>query len=66
VTIFDPDTVADKSTFEKPHQYAVGIRFVVVNGYEVLANGEMTELLPGKPVLGPGAKMAAVVMGSGR
>jgi N-acyl-D-amino-acid deacylase len=55
LTLFDPDTVIDKATFEKPHQYSVGIVHVIVNGYPVLRDGEMTGLLPGRPVLGPGA-----------
>jgi N-acyl-D-aspartate/D-glutamate deacylase len=55
LTLFDPDTVIDRATFEKPHQYAAGIVHVIVNGYPVLRQGEMTGLLPGRPVLGPGA-----------
>jgi N-acyl-D-amino-acid deacylase len=55
LTLFDPDTVIDRATFEKPHQYAAGIVHVIVNGYPVFRQGEMTGLLPGKPVLGPGA-----------
>jgi N-acyl-D-amino-acid deacylase len=55
LTIFDPATVTDKATFEKPHAYAEGVRHVVVNGRLVLRDGEMTGLLPGGPVLGPGA-----------
>jgi N-acyl-D-amino-acid deacylase len=55
LTLFDPDMVIDKATFEKPHQYAEGIVHVIVNGYPVLRGGEMTGLLPGRPVLGPGA-----------
>jgi N-acyl-D-amino-acid deacylase len=59
ITIFDPATIIDKSTFEKPHQYAEGVRFVVVDGYPVLRDGKMTGLLPGGPVLGPGAESSA-------
>ena len=58
VTIFDDQTVTDKATFERPHQYAEGIVHVIVNGYPVLRDGKMTGLLPGKPVLGPGAERA--------
>jgi N-acyl-D-amino-acid deacylase len=55
VTIFDPGRVIDRATFENPHQYPDGIVCVIVNGYPVFRNGEMTGLLPGRPVLGPGA-----------
>ena len=53
---FRPGTITDKSTFEQPHQYSEGIRFVIVNGYPVLSRREMTGLLPGGPVLGPGTE----------
>jgi len=36
ITIFDPAKVEDKATFEKPHQYAVGFRYVLVNGNPVI------------------------------
>jgi len=54
LTIFDPATVSDKATFEKPHAYAEGVRHVIVNGRTVLKDGQMTGLLPGGPVYGPG------------
>ncbi len=54
IVIFDPNTIADRATFEKPHQYAVGVRDVFVNGVQVLKNGEHTEAKPGRAVWGPG------------
>lgn len=42
LVVFDPNTVIDKATFEKPHQYAVGVSAVVVNGTVTLAGGTMT------------------------
>jgi N-acyl-D-amino-acid deacylase len=54
VAIFDPAQVADKATFEQPHQYAVGMRHVLVNGVRVLENGEHTGATPGRAVWGPG------------
>ena len=47
---FDPATVADRATFESPHQYPVGIPHVWVNGVQVIKAGEHTGALPGKPV----------------
>lgn len=52
LTLFDPDRVIDKATFEEPHQYAEGVVHVIVNGEFVLRDGEMTEARPGTPVLG--------------
>jgi N-acyl-D-amino-acid deacylase len=48
VVVFDPRTVADAATFEKPHQYAVGFADVVVNGVAVIRNGTMTGAKPGQ------------------
>jgi N-acyl-D-amino-acid deacylase len=55
VVVFDPDTIADRATFEKPHQYAVGVKHVFVNGVAVLKDGEHTGALPGRALKGPGA-----------
>ncbi|GAA4823178.1 D-aminoacylase [Algivirga pacifica] len=54
VIVFDPDRIADKATFRKPHQYAVGMEHVLVNGVRVIANGEHTGETPGQFVKGPG------------
>jgi N-acyl-D-amino-acid deacylase len=56
VVVFDPATIADRATFEKPHQYAVGIKHVFVNGTQVLKNGEHTGAKPGRALWGPGKK----------
>ena len=52
--IFDPATIADRATFEKPHQYAVGVKHVFVNGVQVLRDGEHTGAKPGRALSGPG------------
>ena len=54
VLVFDPDTVQDHATFEKPHQYSQGMEKVFVNGELVFDDGEHTGALPGQVVRGPG------------
>ncbi len=54
VVVFDPATIADRATFEKPHAYAVGMRHVFVNGVQVLKDGEHTGKKPGRALWGPG------------
>jgi N-acyl-D-amino-acid deacylase len=54
IVIFDPQTIADRSTFENPHQYSVGVRDVFVNGKQVLKNGAHTGVKPGRALWGPG------------
>jgi N-acyl-D-aspartate/D-glutamate deacylase len=47
---FNPHTVADRATFENPHQYPVGIPHVIVNGEFVIRDGEHTNAKPGRAV----------------
>jgi N-acyl-D-amino-acid deacylase len=54
VVVFNPNTITDHATFEKPHQYATGMIHVFVNGKQVLKNGEHTGAKPGRVVRGPG------------
>ena len=54
IAVFDPRTIADHATFEKPHQFAVGMKHVFVNGGHVLKDGEHTGAKPGRAVYGPG------------
>lgn len=54
VVVFDPKTIADKATFEKPHQFAVGVRDVFVNGVAVLKDGAHTGKFSGRALWGPG------------
>ncbi len=56
VIVFDPETIRDLATFEKPNQLSEGMRFVLVNGVPVISEGKMTGALPGKVILGQGAK----------
>jgi N-acyl-D-amino-acid deacylase len=57
IVIFNPSTIKDNATFEKPHQYAEGMLHVFVNGVQVLKDGEHTGAKPGQFVKGPGWKM---------
>jgi dihydroorotase/N-acyl-D-amino-acid deacylase len=54
ITVFDPATVADRATFENPHQTSVGVRYVLVNGRLALAAGRLTGERPGRALRGPG------------
>ncbi|MGZ4966601.1 MAG: N-acyl-D-amino-acid deacylase family protein [Chthoniobacterales bacterium] len=54
VVVFDPATISDRATFEEPHQYAVGMKHVFVNGQQVLKDGEHTGATPGRALWGPG------------
>ena len=54
VVVFDPATVGDRATFEEPHQLAVGMEHVFVNGVQVLRDGTHTGATPGRVVRGPG------------
>jgi len=55
IAIFDPAKIADRATFTRPQQYAVGMVHVLVNGVPVLRDGEHTGATPGRFVKGPGA-----------
>ena len=54
ITIFDPEQIADKATFEDPNHYSVGISYVFVNGRAVVRDGLPTEERPGQVLRGPG------------
>lgn len=54
VVVFDPQTIADRATFEEPHQLAVGVQHVFVNGTAVVRDGAHTGATPGRVVRGPG------------
>ena len=54
IVVFDPITITDHSTYDKPMQFATGVSDVFVNGVQVLRNGQHTGALPGQVVHGPG------------
>jgi len=53
VAVFDPATVRDTATYEKPHQYAEGFSIVIVNGQVAYEDGKMTDARPGRVLYGP-------------
>jgi N-acyl-D-aspartate/D-glutamate deacylase len=54
LTIFDPQTVSDRSTFQEPAKYAEGVRFVIVNGVVIVRDGQLqSNVHPGRPVRAP-------------
>jgi N-acyl-D-amino-acid deacylase len=58
VVVFDPRSIRDTATFERPHSYAEGVRHVFVNGRHTLKNGEFTGPMSGRFVRGPGYRPA--------
>lgn len=58
VTVFDPDRVIDRATFDAPHQYSAGIVHVFVNGAAVIDQGKITDRRPGRILRGPGYRAA--------
>ncbi|HEU4879153.1 MAG TPA: D-aminoacylase [Gemmatimonadaceae bacterium] len=56
ITVFDPNTIIDNSTYEQPQQLATGVSYVFVNGVAVVDEGKVTSALPGRALRGPGYK----------
>src|SRR4051794_29929836 len=56
VTVFNAATIIDNATYEKPHQYASGVEYVIVNGKVVLDHGQHNGARPGAILYGPGKK----------
>ncbi len=48
IVVFDPKTFRDRATYEKPHQYATGVRYLFVNGRLAIDAGKSTEVLAGR------------------
>ena len=55
LVIFDENTISDQATFDKPHQFPLGISYVIVNGAPVIENNQMTAARPGVALFGPGS-----------
>ncbi len=58
ITVFDAATIRDVATFADPNHYAVGVKYVFVNGQAVVKDGGMTDARPGRPLRGPGYRPA--------
>jgi len=54
--LFDPELISDRATFSDPHQYPVGVEYVLVNGKVVLERGKHTGARPGRILYGPGKR----------
>lgn len=63
VVVFDPNTIRDVATYEKPNQLSKGMDYVLVNGVPVIDNGKMTGALPGKVLRGEGYVPDAAISG---
>ena len=53
IVVFDPQTIGDRATFDDPHQYCVGVEYLLVNGTLAVARGELTGSLTGQPLRKP-------------
>ena len=58
ITVFDPEKVIDRATFDAPHQFSEGIVHVFVNGVPVVDQGKITGRVPGRILRGPGYRQA--------
>lgn len=57
IVVFDPQIISDRSTFEKPMEPSVGVRYLLVGGTELIEGGRMIpDVYAGKPIVGPGAR----------
>ena len=56
ITIFDPATISDKATYEKPAQLSEGVKYVFVNGELEFEDGKLTQVKAGRVLRGSGWK----------
>ena len=54
IVVFDSEAIQDHATYADPHRYSTGVAHVIVNGVQVLRDGEHTGATPGRFVKGPG------------
>jgi N-acyl-D-glutamate deacylase len=57
LVVFDPQTIADRSTFDRPMEPSVGVHFLIVGGATLIDDGKMVEgVFPGRAIIGPRKK----------
>jgi N-acyl-D-glutamate deacylase/dihydroorotase len=57
IVVFDPQTISDRSTFEKPMEPSVGVLYLVVGGTVLIEDGKVVDnVFPGKAIVGSGKK----------
>jgi N-acyl-D-aspartate/D-glutamate deacylase len=57
IVVFDPQIISDRSTFAKPMEPSVGVKYLLVRGSVVIDDGKMlSEVFPGRAIVGPGKK----------
>ena len=55
IVVFDPQTIADRSTFEKPMEPSVGVHYLLVGGTPIIDDGKLVpDIFPGRALVGPG------------
>jgi len=60
IVIFDPQTIADRSTFEKPMEPSIGVHYLLVGGTPLIDEGKLVpDVFPGRALLGPGKTTAS-------
>jgi hypothetical protein len=59
LVIFDENTIIDQATFDKPHQFPLGISYVLVNGAPIIENNQLTAARPGVALHGAGLQGTA-------
>ena len=57
IVVFDPQTIIDQSTFDKPMEPSIGVRYELIAGSPLIEEGKMLpDVYPGKAILGPGKR----------
>jgi N-acyl-D-amino-acid deacylase len=61
ITIFDPDKIIDRATYDEPNNLSEGVHYVFVNGQLEYDNGKLTGISAGQPLRGQGFRQPEVV-----
>jgi N-acyl-D-aspartate/D-glutamate deacylase len=61
IVVFDPQTIADRSTFEKPMEPSVGVHYLLVGGAALIDEEKLVPgIFPGRALIGPGKPTAGI------